>query len=138
MKVFIDANLFIYLNTVMDPYIRELYENFYIDLLSKYKAYTDVLVLDELIYVSRKKYKIPYRISLSFIESSILPYVNILKLGEDEYIEAAKILSDYNVKPSDALHLGAIKRNNIMFIASEDSEYDKIDWVKRIWLTHLM
>ncbi len=54
MKVFIDANLFIYLNTVVDPYIRELYENFYIDLLSKYKAYTDVLVLDELImYLKR-------------------------------------------------------------------------------------
>jgi len=138
MKIFIDANLFIYLNTITDNTIRLIYENFYFNILKKYKAYTDVLVLDELIYVSRKKYKIPYRISLSFIESSILPYVNILKLGEDEYIEAAKILSDYNVKPSDALHLGAIKRNNIMFIASEDSEYDKIDWVKRIWLTHLM
>ena len=116
MKVFIDANLLIYLNTITNTTVRRLYEIFYFDLLRKYKAYTDVLVSNELVYVSRKKYKIPYRTSLSFIKSSILPYVNILKLGEDEYIEVAKILSDYNIKPSDALHLGAMKETTLCLL----------------------
>ncbi|RLE80066.1 MAG: PIN domain nuclease [Thermoprotei archaeon] len=135
MKVFIDANLLIYLNTITNTTVRRLYEIFYFDLLRKYKAYTDVLVLDELIYISRKKYGIPYQVSLSFIESAIRPYVNILNLREDEYEEAAETLSKYNIKPSDALHLGVMKKNNITYIASEDTEYDKINWIKRLWLT---
>jgi len=42
VKVFIDAPLLIYLNTVTDPKTRILYENFYIDILTKYKLYTDI------------------------------------------------------------------------------------------------
>ena len=134
MKVFIDANLFIYLNTVMDPYIRELYENFYIDLLSKYKAYTDVLVLDELIYVSKKKYGIPYSVTLEFINTIVRPYVAILPLREEEFDYASSIIKDYDLKPSDALHIGVMKINNIELIASEDTEFDKIRDIKRIWI----
>jgi len=134
MKVFIDANLFIYLNTVVDPYIRELYENFYIDLLSKYKAYTDVLVLDELIYVSKKKYSIPYSVTLEFINTIIRPYVAILPLREEEFDYASSIIKDYNLKPSDALHIGVMKTNNIELIASEDTEFDKIRDIKRVWI----
>lgn len=63
MKIFIDTSLLIYLNTLTDSRDRILYENFYIDILTKYKPYTDVLVLDELIYISEKKYGIPYKIS---------------------------------------------------------------------------
>ena len=55
MKAFVDANLLIYLNTVRSVAVRVLYENFYVDILEKYKAYTDVLVLDELLYVSWEK-----------------------------------------------------------------------------------
>ena len=46
MKVFIDAPLLIYLNTLTNLRYRILYENFYIEILTKYKPYTDVLVLD--------------------------------------------------------------------------------------------
>jgi len=75
VKIFIDVPLLIYLNTVTDPKTRILYENFYIDILTKYKLYTDVLVLDELIYISKKKYGIPQRITIEFIESNVLPYI---------------------------------------------------------------
>ena len=134
MKIFIDAHLLIYLNTLTDSRDRILYENFYIDILTKYKPYTDVLVLDELIYISKKKYGIPYKISIEFIQSNILPYTSILSLSEDEYTYAAKILMEYGIKPSDALHLGAMINNGITLIASEDKEYDKIPTIKRLWI----
>ena len=134
MKIFIDAPLLIYLNTLTDTRDRILYENFYIDILTKYKPYTDVLVLDELIYISNKKYGIPYKISIEFIQSNILPYTSILSLSEDEYNYAAKILMEYGIKPSDALHLGAMINNGITLIASEDKEYDKIPIIKRLWI----
>jgi hypothetical protein len=40
MKAFIDAPLLIYLNTVESRELRSSYENFYLDILVKYRAYT--------------------------------------------------------------------------------------------------
>ena len=64
--------------------------------MNRYKPYSDVLVLDELIYILRKKYGIPFNISIDFIESSVLPYITPLQLGEEEYLNAIKILKNYN------------------------------------------
>ncbi len=134
MKIFIDSNLLIYLNTISNTHIRVLYEDFYIDLLSKYKAYTDVLVLDELLYLSEKKYSIPYKVTLEFIKSIVLPYVLILGLGEEEFNLSIKYLKKYELKPSDALHLGVMEKNDISIIASEDRGFDKVDGIRRVWL----
>lgn len=46
MKDFLDAPILVYLTTLTDERHRLVYENFYLDLLSRYKLYTDVLVLD--------------------------------------------------------------------------------------------
>ncbi len=43
-----------------------------------------------------------------------------------------KILTDHNIKPSDTLHIGAMRTDEITMIVSEDTEYDKIPLVKRI------
>ena len=134
MKIFIDAPLLIYLNTLANSRDRILYENFYIEILTKYKPYTDVLVLDELIYISKKKYGIPYKVSVEFVQSNVLPYTSVLSLSEDEYSHAAKILTEYGLKPSDALHLGSMINNGITLVVSEDKEYDKVPTIKRLWI----
>ncbi len=134
MKVFLDAPLLVYLNTVADDQRRLVYENFYLDMLSRHKLYTDVLVLDELIYVSKKKYGIPYDVTLDFIDSIVLPYVTIVCLGEEEYQEAARLMLGHRLKPSDALHIAAMKTNGIRLVVSEDRELDRVPEVKRIWL----
>jgi len=134
MKVFIDAPLLIYLNTLTNSRYRILYENFYIETLTRYKPYTDVLVFDELIYISKKKYGIPYDVSIEFIKSNVLPYITIISLGEEEYSQAEKMMLEYGLKPSDALHLGAMIGNNIELIVSEDREFDRISTIKRLWI----
>jgi predicted nucleic acid-binding protein len=138
LKVFIDAPLLIYLNTLSDLHNRIPYEDFYIDILNRYTPYTDVLVLDELMCISKKKYRVPYDVSIEFIDSSVLPYVNLLRLGEEEYLNAVKILEKYNIKPSDSIHLGAMAANNLSLIVSEDREYDKIPLIKRLWDERLL
>jgi hypothetical protein len=135
LKIFIDANLLIYLNVLKSPKLREAYENFYLNLLSDYKAYLDVLILDELIYISKKKYNTPYQTTLEFIESIVLPYVDILPLAEKEYKKTAEILKNYKIKPSDALHIAVMTLNGISKIASEDKEIEVVKGIKRIWLT---
>ena len=134
MKAFLDTPLLVYLNAVTDEKVREKYENFYLDLLSRYKLYTDVLVLDELLYVSRKKYKIPYEITFEFIDTVVLPYVTVLNLGEEEYTVAKEVLLKYNVKPSDSLHVATMLNNGIKRIVSEDRELDRIEGLERLWI----
>jgi len=134
MRVFIDANLLVYLNTLTTEDVRVIYENFYLNLMAEHRIYTDVLVLDEVIYVSKERYSVPYVTTLSFIESIVLPYTTILPLSEDEYKEAAKLIEKYNVKPSDALHIGAMITNRIPTLVSEDKELDRISEIKRVWI----
>lgn len=134
MRVFIDANLLVYLNTLTTEDVRVIYENFYLNLMAEHRIYTDVLVLDEVIYVSKKRYSVPYVTTLSFIESIVLPYTTVLPLSEDEYKEAAKLIEKYNVKPSDALHIGAMITNRIPTLVSEDKELDRISEIKRVWI----
>jgi len=132
MKVFVDASLLVYLNTLRTPEKRRPYEDFYLRLLSKYKAYTDALVLDEVIYVPAGKYKVPYEISLEFIDSTVLPFVDILPLGEEVYRKAAEMLKTRRVKPSAALHVAVMTLHGIRKIASEDRELDKIEGITRV------
>jgi len=134
LKVFVDAPLLIYLNTLTDEGLRASYTFFYESLLSRFKAYTDVLVLDEVLYVSHRKYGVPYETSISFIESAVLPYVSVLNLAEREYQVAVEVVKKHEVRPSDALHVGAMKINGIELIASEDRDFDKIEEIKRLWL----
>jgi len=134
MRVFIDANLLVYLNTLTTEDVRVTYENFYLNLMAEHRIYTDVLVLDEVIYVSKERYSVPYVTTLSFIESIVLPYTTVLPLSEDEYREAAKLIEKYNVKPSDALHIGAMITNRIPTLVSEDKELDRISEIKRVWI----
>lgn len=78
MKIFIDANLLIYLNATKTPRVRNAYISFYFNILQNYRASTDVLVMDELLYISWKKYRIPYETTINFIDSIVLPYVEVL------------------------------------------------------------
>ena len=134
MKAFIDSPLLIYLNTVASSGSRAVYEAFYVDLLAKHRLYTDVLVLDELIYASKRKYGVPYEVTLEFIDAIVLPYVGILELGGEEYEYAKKILRQEPLKPSDALHAGAMLSNNIQLVVSEDKEFDRIPSIRRMWI----
>ena len=135
MRVFIDSNLLIYLNAMKSPELRAIYENFYLNLLSENKVYTDVLVLDELLYISKKKYNIPYDVSIQFIESIVLPYVEILPLRSEEFREESGIIKSFNIKPSDALHAAVMLMNDIPRIVSENREFDKIKELERIRIT---
>jgi len=137
LKAFIDTPLLIYLNTITDFRSRVLYENFYSEVLTKYKLYTDVAVFNEVLYISRKKYNIPYDVTIDFIQTIILPYVIVVELSVDEYEYVVKIMKEYDLKPSDALHVGAMMSNNIAVVISEDKEFSKIPLVKRVWLNIL-
>lgn len=88
IKVFVDSSLLVYLNVRMPGAEAKLVKDFWLDLLLNYLLYTSVLVLDEMIYVSRKKYGVSFADTLDFIDRAVLPYVDILPIGVSEYLKA--------------------------------------------------
>jgi len=133
MKVFVDASLLVYLNVKMSDEEAELIEDFWLNLLLKHLLYTNILVLDEAIYVSRRKYGVPFRETIDFIGKAVLPYVNVLSIGLNEYLRAKKIMEEYCLNPSDSIHIATIENYGLQAVASEDEDFDKVG-VKRLWI----
>ncbi len=133
MRIFIDASLIIYLNVRLPDEEAEIIDSFWLDLVSNNILYTNVLVLDEAIYVSKKKYNVEYDDTIELIDKAIIPYVNILPIRTDEYVKAKEIMRKYKLKPSDAIHVATIINNGLQAIATEDRDFDKLG-IKRIWI----
>ncbi len=124
--IFLDANLLVYLNVG----VRSVAE-FFEELVESHSLCTDVLVLDETIYVSWRKYGIPFEHTARFLDEIVIPHARILTLG---YEDRAKEL--FNVlKPSDALHVAAMLNNGVHVIASEDEDFERVKEVRRVWVT---
>jgi len=133
MRLFIDTNLFVYLNSNIDDDLAKRLDAFYADLVGDDEVYTNVLVLDELIHVSKRKYGVSHSETLSFIEDVILPSVRILPITLNDYLTAKEIILKYSLRPSDALHAAVIQNNGLQAIVSEDEDFDRLP-LKRLWL----
>ncbi len=132
MKIFIDASLIVYLNVKLNEEDAKKIDEFWLKLLEE-DLYTDILVLDEVVYVSKRKYGVLVEETLELIDRIILPYVTILPLGLEEYVKAREYMKKYKLKPSDAIHLAVMNNNNISVIATEDRDFDHVH-VKRLWV----
>ena len=132
MRIFLDASFIIYLNVDVPDNLAEKIDALYKQLITNNKLYTDVLVLDEVIHVSRKKYKVPYSETINMLDEIVIPYVEVLPIGLMEYLKAKENMLKYNLKPSDAIHLAVIENNGLQAIVTEDEDFDRIP-IKRIW-----
>ena len=131
---FVDANLLIYLNCMKEEDERKPYEALYYDILSSFIVSIDLLVLDELIWISKKKYGVPYDITLDFIRNAVLPYVDVLQIDSRIMDTFFDVLIKYRMRPSDAIHAAVMLTHNIPIIISEDDDFDDLEGIKRIWL----
>lgn len=133
MRIFLDASFIIYLNVDVPDNLAEKIDALYKQLITNNKLHTDVIVLDEVIHVSRKKYKVPYSETINMLDDIIIPYVEVLPIGLMEHLKAKENMLKYNLKPSDAIHLAVIENNGLQAIVTEDEDFDRIP-IKRIWL----
>ncbi len=133
MKIFVDASLLIYLNVKMPEDEAKLVEDFWLNLLLNNLLYTNVLVLDEVIYVSKRKYDVPPEDTIDFIDKAVLPYVDILTIGLNEYLRARELIVKYGLKPSDSIHAATIENHGLQAVATEDEDFEKVG-IKRLWI----
>jgi len=132
LKVFLDSCFLIYLNAMVDDR-RRLIEELFRRLLEE-QLFTNMLVVDEVLYVSRK-YRVSYETTLDFLKNMMLPYAEVLPVEEEDFKPAEKYLLKYGLKPSDAIHLATMEKAGINNVVSEDREFDKVKEIKRIWVT---
>lgn len=57
---------------------------------------------------------------------------NLLPIGKLEVIEALEIMSNYYLLTNDALNAATMKVNGITSIATNDNDFERVDWLK-IW-----
>ncbi|MGA2238060.1 MAG: type II toxin-antitoxin system VapC family toxin [Candidatus Bathyarchaeia archaeon] len=131
-KLFLDANLVIYLNTVTGEE-RPIIDRFFKSLLRE-RLFTNMLVLDETLHVSRRRYAVPYIMTIDFLRRAFLPYTEIIPIAEEDLQATERYLTEYDVKPSDAIHLATMDKVGITSIVSEDEELDAVKGIKRVWL----
>lgn len=87
----------------------------------------------QIIYISKRKYGIPYEETIRFLDDVILPIVEILPIGLEEYLKAKENILKYNLKPSDAIHLAVIENNGLQAIVTEDKDFQRVP-IKVIWI----
>lgn len=131
MKAFLDASFLIYLNTMTNRERKELDELF--RRLLEELLFTNILVIDETLYISERKFGFPYSVTLDFIRKIVLPYTEIISIEEEDLRLFEKYLLTYPLKPSDAIHLATMEKANINCIVTEDEDFDKVKDIKRVW-----
>lgn len=134
MRVLVDASLIIYLNARLPPREAELVEEFWFKLSREHDLYTNALALDEALYISKRKYDIPYAATLELIERVVLPFAEVLPLGLEEYLASRKYITKHGLKPSDALHAATVEVHGLHAVASEDVDFDRVG-ITRLWVT---
>jgi hypothetical protein len=106
---------------------------FFVKLLGE-QLFTNMLVVDETLYLSRRKYGVPCHITLDFFKKIVLPYAEVVAIEEEDLLPAERYLLKYDLKLSDALHLATMEKAGVNRIVTEDSDFDGVEGVRRIWL----
>jgi predicted nucleic acid-binding protein len=132
LKFFLDASFLIYLSALTND-DRSAFEDLFKKLLRE-DLYINLLVVDETLYISTRKYGVSYDATLNFFENIILPYVEPITIDESDFKTVKKYLLKYAVKPSNAIHLATMEKKGISHIVSEDDDFDRVKEVRRIWL----
>lgn len=126
--IFLDANFLVYLNLG----VREVEEFFY-RLMTEEGLALDPLVIDEVLYVSKRKYGVKYEDTIDFLDRVVLPVSVVLPITREDYDRAKEIIMGNDLKPSDALHAAVMLDNSIRRIVSEDRELDRVKGIERVW-----
>ncbi len=132
MKVFIDASYIIYLRYSQSDETFDYCVNL-MKKLENHELLTNIVVIDEVVWILNRKYRIELNEIFEFLDR-IMNFVSIVQLGGEDYRLMKETMLKYSLKPSDAIHVASMKKAGIKFIVSEDPDFDRIDWIKRIWI----
>ena len=156
MNIFVDTNIF-YLYLRESPAYINIVEDFFIKIIrGTLKAYTSVLVMDELHYrlmlglikdnypgnpldTLRSQREQMIKQFTSIINESLRKLITIRNLEMigiqlSDFDSMLRYIEDYAILPRDALHISIMMRLGIQDIASDDFDFDRVSVVQRHWV----
>ncbi|MGB2841096.1 MAG: PIN domain-containing protein [Halobacteriota archaeon] len=149
-KVFIDTNIFTYLLTndkryvdSVKSFLKKVEQDFHI-------GFFNLTVFDETLFNFTKiqvikRYKIKREDFNSFYkqnpaiigEIDFKPVLRLFSMDNLNFLTSNLILEQitefsrvYSLLPADAIHLATMKANNLIKIASNDPDFERVDWIK--------
>ncbi len=128
--VFLDANVFIYFR--IDKGVLRERAKARLDSLvdGQLKATVSPLVLDEVLWIVWKHKG--RETAIDFIEGLIFSFpIKYLDIPGNLMEIALPFISNYNLKPRDALHAATMQHHGLTHIISNDSDFDRVPWMTR-------
>lgn len=74
------------------------------NVLLRERLFTNTLVVDETLYVSKSRYAVPCAVTVHFLTRAFLPYTEVIPIAEEDLQATEQYLTEYEIKPSDAIH----------------------------------
>ena len=134
LRLFLDSSYLIYLRYSESDQVFDYVTNFLRESVERGdRLFVNMVVVDEVLWILTKKYKIPLGETLELMDR-LMPLLEVIPIDYTDYDIMKKTMASYGLKPSDALHIASMNKAGIKHIVSEDEEFDKIPWIKRIWL----
>ena len=94
------------------------------------KAFTSALTFDEVFWKIKKLASIKDALERTH-DLLIFPNLTFLDAKLETIASAHKIIEKFGLNPRDSIHAATCMLNNITTIISEDSHFDKLDFLKR-------
>lgn len=128
--IYIDANIFIFAfadNSENGEFSRKILEMIE---TKKIAAATSSLTIDEVLWALRKE--IPQNEAIRACKTILkIKGLKILRVDKTTIFESLDIVSSFNLKPRDAIHVATMNLEGIKEIISEDLDFDKLKDIKR-------
>jgi predicted nucleic acid-binding protein len=129
---FVDANVFIYVLVESPKKDCEISKRILKRIENGEETVTSLAVIQEIVdwleYNNRKKEVRSFLVGVN-------SYLSLQKTNVDwdDFLSALDNVDKYKIDYVDALTLQRMKKNNITEIYSNDKDFDRVEWVRRIW-----
>jgi len=129
---FVDANVFIYVLVESPKKDCEISKRILKRIENGEETVTSLAVIQEIVdwleYNNRKKEVRSFLVGVN-------SYLSLQKTNVDwdDFLSALDNVDKYKIDYVDALTLQRMKKNKITEIYSNDKDFDRVEWVRRIW-----
>ncbi|HEX9862860.1 MAG TPA: type II toxin-antitoxin system VapC family toxin [Candidatus Bathyarchaeia archaeon] len=129
---FVDANVFIYVLVKSPNKDYEISKGILERIENGEETATSLAIIQEVVdwleYNNRKK---EVRSFLTAVNSYLI--MNKLTIAWDDFLAALDDVDKCGIDFVDALTLQTMKKNKINEIYSNDKDFDRVQWIKRLW-----
>lgn len=134
MKLFLDSSYLIYLRYAESDEVFNYVAGFLGEAVKRgEQLLVNMIVIDETTWILTQKYGFPLSEVFELIDR-LMSLIEVIPVNYTEYDVMKKVMMEYGLKPSDAIHVASMNKSGAQHIVSEDKEFDKVPWIKRIWL----